>query len=153
MFRRAKVVAVAVSILTLLSMLKIWTGIFLGEPTATDSRTLPEGLDPAYSDAPGIPDGRDRAGLDATGGAASGGAASGGAATSTVATATAEAGAPDPVMVPPGRRIGLALAAPALALAVVTLALGLGGQVLLELSGTAAANLYDPTGYVQAVLG
>ena len=55
-------------------------------------------------------------------------------------------------MVPPGRRIGFALAAPALVLASVTLALGLGGQLLLDLSGTAAANLYDPTGYLQAVL-
>ncbi|MGN7156689.1 monovalent cation/H+ antiporter subunit D family protein [Dietzia cercidiphylli] len=160
----AAAVAVAVSILTLLSMLKIWTGIFLGEPTATDSRTLPEGMNPAYSDAPGIPDGRD---LTGSGAADTGTATATAAATTSTAAATAAptdtaianatdaaaAGPPDTVMVPPGRRIGLALAAPSLVLAAVTLTLGLGGQLLLELSGTAAANLYDPTGYVQAVLG
>ncbi|MBB1018590.1 monovalent cation/H+ antiporter subunit D family protein [Dietzia sp. DQ11-71] len=159
----AAAVAVAVSILTLLSMLKIWTGIFLGEPTATDSRTLPPGLEAANSDASGVPDGRDPTGAGATttgpatGTSAAPTATAGSTATTTATTTTAAAdeaeAEADPRMVPPGRRIGFALAAPALALAVVTLGLGLGGQLLLELAGTAAANLYDPTVYVRAVLG
>lgn len=44
------------------------------------------------------------------------------------------------------------LAAPALALAVVTVSLGLGGQLLLSLSETAAAGLYDTSTYVEAIL-
>ncbi|MEH6380542.1 MAG: monovalent cation/H+ antiporter subunit D family protein, partial [Dietzia cercidiphylli] len=106
------------------------------------------------SDAPGIPDGRDLTG-SGTAAPTSTAAATAAPTDTAIATATdaAAAGPPDTVMVPPGRRIGLALAAPSLVLAAVTLTLGLGGQLLLELSGTAAANLYDPTGYVQAVLG
>ncbi|MEW1936727.1 monovalent cation/H+ antiporter subunit D family protein [Dietzia maris] len=158
----AAAVAVAVSILTLLSMLKIWTGIFLGEPTATDSRTLPAGIEPANSDATGVPDGRDRqgpatpaAGTPATPATPATATATspGGTAVRADTEAQAQAGKEVAVgVVPPGRRIGFALAAPALVLAAVTLALGLGGQLLLELSGTAAANLYDPTAYLQAVL-
>ncbi|MBB1026405.1 monovalent cation/H+ antiporter subunit D family protein, partial [Dietzia sp. DQ11-38-2] len=89
----AAAVAVVVSILTLLSMLKIWTGIFLGEPTPTDSRTLPEGLDPAHSEATGIPDGRDvdgrhRDGVEITGAAAGATPTHTMAPASTTATAT-----------------------------------------------------------------
>lgn len=46
----------------------------------------------------------------------------------------------------------LRLAAPALVLAIVTVSLGLGGQVLLDLAGAAAAGLLDTSSYVEAVL-
>lgn len=115
----AVVVMVIVSLITLQSMLKIWSGVFLGEPGPVDDRTLPAAPAPAdetspYGENP------------------------------SASTLT---------LLPERRRIGFALVAPALALACVTLAVGLGGQVLLDLSSTAAANLYDPSGYVEAVIG
>lgn len=146
----AAVVAVVVSIFTLLSMLKIWAGMFLGEPTASDSQTLPASLDPGNSDADGVPDIRGDHWATIGTPAPSFPAASG-STTATVPSPCATHPASSP-QVPPGRRIGIGLAAPALVLASVSLGLGLGGQLLLELSGTAAANLYAPAGYLQAVL-
>ncbi|MER7168480.1 monovalent cation/H+ antiporter subunit D family protein [Micromonospora sp. NPDC000207] len=94
----AAVVMILVSLVTLLSMLKIWSGVFWGPV-----------------------------------GEGSGGEGSGGE--------------------PAGRRIGVALAAPAVVLATVTLGLGLGAELLLTLARIAAAGLHDPSGYVEAVTG
>ncbi|OYX58329.1 MAG: hypothetical protein B7Y93_01890 [Micrococcales bacterium 32-70-13] len=52
-----------------------------------------------------------------------------------------------------GTRIPVALALPAVQLAVVVVALGLGGELLLSLSQTAAAGLIDTGAYVEAVMG
>lgn len=48
-------------------------------------------------------------------------------------------------------RIGVALAAPAIVLAVLTIALGLGAELLLGLSATAADGLVDTSAYIEAV--
>ena len=57
----------------------------------------------------------------------------------------------EPVRVTP--RIGPALAAPGLSLALISVGLGLGAQLLMSLSRTAAAGLVDTGPYVQAVMG
>ncbi len=94
----AAVIMLVVSLVTLLSMLKIWSGVFWGAaPTSGESEP--------------------------------------------------------PVASVRGSRIGLALAAPAVLLALVTLGLGLGGELLLGLSETAAQGLLDPTAYLEAVSG
>lgn len=51
-----------------------------------------------------------------------------------------------------GTRIPVALALPAVQLAVIVLVLGVGGELLLGLSQTAAAGLFDTSTYVQAVM-
>ncbi|MCA1942488.1 MAG: monovalent cation/H+ antiporter subunit D family protein [Yonghaparkia sp.] len=51
-----------------------------------------------------------------------------------------------------GTRIPVALALPAVQLAVLVVALGIGGELLLSLSATAAAGLIDITAYVEAVM-
>jgi len=94
-------IAVAVSLITLMSMLKIWGSLFWGRP--------PE---------PG-PD-------------------TGGGGTATVVRTAA-----------PKARIALVL--PAAALTALTLCVGLGSQILLELSAQAAAHLVDTSTYVEAV--
>lgn len=50
------------------------------------------------------------------------------------------------------RRVGMALAAPAVALVLATLVFGIGGELLLSLTSVAADGLVDTTPYVQAVL-
>lgn len=67
----------------------------------------------------------------------------------TAGGATTEVLASAPALPRPTR---LALASPALLLAAVSLMLGLGGEGLLSLAETAAANLYDTSGYAEAVL-
>jgi multicomponent Na+:H+ antiporter subunit D len=52
-----------------------------------------------------------------------------------------------------GTRVPVRLALPSLQLAVAVVALGLGGELLLSLSQTAAAGLIDITAYVEAVMG
>lgn len=52
-----------------------------------------------------------------------------------------------------GTRIPFALALPALQLALVVVVLGVGGELLLSLSQTAAAGLIDTAAYIEAVLG
>lgn len=101
----AAVVMILVSLITLLSMLKIWSGVFWGKEED-------------------IPDE-----MPATGG-------SGGVATDTRTE----------------RRIGVALAGPAIVLAAITVTLGLGGELLLSLSQTAAQGLFDTSAYVTAVM-
>lgn len=99
----AAAVMIVVSLIALLSMLKIWSGMFWGRDTAADGVTHPPGPD--------------------------------GSAVQTEQRA----------------KIGAALAAPAIVLAALTLALGLGAEVLLALSQTAALGLLDPTSYLEAV--
>lgn len=105
----AVVIMLLVSLITLLSMLKIWSGMFWGRPQAAQ----PE---------PTIVTG-------------------GGLTTETDTQTETDT----------GRRVSAALAAPAVLLAVVTVSLGLGGELLLTLSETAANGLLDPRVYVEAV--
>jgi multicomponent Na+:H+ antiporter subunit D len=93
----AALVAVAVSLFTLLSMLKIWGKMFLGKPEESSSEVV-------------------------------------------AAVGTKE------------RRISVALIAPALVLAVITLTFGVGGELLLGVSATAADGLVDTSAYVEAVM-
>ena len=108
----AVVVMLLVSLVTLLSMLKIWSGMFWGRPSAAPPEPAPT-----------------------TG-------AGGGAATKTAARTETDT----------GRRVGTVLAAPAVLLAAITVSLGLGGELLLTLSETAANGLLDPRVYVEAVI-
>lgn len=61
------------------------------------------------------------------------------------------AGGDTAVAVRTSRRIGAALAAPAVALVLVTLGFGLGGELMLSLSSVAAGGLVDTESYVRAV--
>ncbi|KQU00199.1 monovalent cation/H+ antiporter subunit D family protein [Sanguibacter sp. Leaf3] len=126
----AVVVMVLVSLVTLLSMLKIWSGVFWGSPTP------PETDDPDLAQHSG--------GIDPSGGS---GSPAGNPSPVGTLTVPAQATAV------PQRRIGAALVAPGLVLAVVTLGLGLGAELLLGLAETAAAGLLDPSAFVEAVTG
>lgn len=101
----AAALMIVVSLLSLLSMLKIWSGMFWGGDTAGGDATRAQPAD----------------------------------------------GPPTAVRTAERPKIGAALAAPAVVLAVVTLALGLGAELLLSLSQTAALGLLDPTSYLEAV--
>ncbi|MGK4217546.1 monovalent cation/H+ antiporter subunit D family protein [Kocuria marina] len=107
----AVIVMLAVSLVTLLSMLKIWNGVFWGC---------------AEAPAPHAP-------------APAGDGAVATASDGVVATAS-------------GRRISAALAGPAVVTACLTLALGLGAEVLMGVSTTAAEGLLDTSTYVKAVM-
>ncbi len=138
----AAVAMVVVSLITLLSMLKIWSGMFWGR-----SEHAPD--DDAAARVRPVP-----AAVGASGGA-DGTSDQAGAAPVPAARSTAAAGAvtgpaTDAVV---GRRVGLRLTMPALALAAITTTLGLGGEVLLSLAEVAAGNLADTTAYVEAVRG
>lgn len=111
----AAVVMIVVSLFTILSMLKIWSGIFWGGRTAEDQ---PEA-------EPGFPAGTNLGTL-----------------TRKQVRQLAE----------PTPRIGVGLAAPGVILAALTLGLGLGAELLLTLSQTAAQGLLDPSSYVNAVM-
>ncbi|MFF0903599.1 UNVERIFIED_CONTAM: monovalent cation/H+ antiporter subunit D family protein [Kocuria sp. CPCC 205316] len=89
-------VAVGVSLFTLLYTLKIWGKMFLGKPEESSSEVV-------------------------------------------AAVGTKE------------RRISLGLIAPALVLAVITLTFGVGGELLLGVSATAADGLVDTSAFVEAV--
>lgn len=102
----AMAVMIAVSLITLMSMLKIWGGVFWGK--APDEDVSPVSADPNGA----------------------------------VATATRTT-----------PRIRTALIVPGLILTATTLGIGLGAQVLLDLSAQAANGLMDTSGYVEAVLG
>ncbi|TCP52988.1 multisubunit sodium/proton antiporter MrpD subunit [Tamaricihabitans halophyticus] len=99
----AAVVMLLVSLITLLSMLKIWSGVFWGKDEVADGGQL---------------------------------------GTAPVLTATREK----------TQRVGALLAAPAVLLAAITVGFGLGAELLLSLSQTAAAGLADPTAYIEAVI-
>lgn len=121
--------ALVVSLVTLLSMLKIFGKVFAPTLTGAATRGPDDDEDEDAADAPVgepvVPVGEP--------------AVAGGAAVATAARTRTRA----------GRR---ALAAPAVALASVTVALGLGAQGLLGLTSTAADGLLDTSSYVEAVL-
>lgn len=121
-------IAIAVSLITLMSMLKIWSGPFWGGNGPAGSqegtRTIPGGS------AAGSPGGSNR---DSAGGRTD------------VATVRSTVKAP--------ARVRASLIAPAMVLTGVTLALGIAGQGLLALSGQAAEGLLDLTAYLTAVNG
>ena len=121
----ALAVMVIVSLITLLSMLKIWNGMFWGDPKTPAP-------DPAAGQDP-----------DGEGATLGGGVA--------LVTRTEETRTEEATSTVPRRRISLWLAAPAAILALLTLAIGLGGEVLLGWAETAAHGLMDTTGYVEAV--
>ncbi|MDO5499430.1 MAG: monovalent cation/H+ antiporter subunit D family protein [Propionibacteriaceae bacterium] len=119
----AAVVAIAVSLFTLLSMLKIWGAMFLGEPSPLPASVADEETVPAEP----ADEGEEQ-----------------GAVTRGVPTLTRTPDhAPD--------RIPLGLILPGAALALVTLALGLGAEGLFLLAEAAASTLLDPAVYVEAV--
>ena len=126
-------VAVIVSVFTLLSMLKIWTGVFMGsEPEGLQERAL------AYQERM-----HGKRYLRT--------AAQAGTPTLTVGPPTAATSAvlagEQAVKVP------AKLIIPGALLAAVTLFFGLGAELLMMLSATAAENLLNPMDYVEAVSG
>ena len=123
--------AVLVSLFTLLSMLKIWSGVFWGQ----DPDERGQEAERAPHTMAHTPTGADPDPTDPTSRAA----------TATTGVAVADGSAA------PQRRIRPALVLPALTHAVVTIGLGIGAQGLLELAGTAAEGLVDTSRYVEAV--
>ncbi|WP_285730248.1 monovalent cation/H+ antiporter subunit D family protein [Nocardiopsis sp. ATB16-24] len=101
-------IAIAVSLITLMSMLKIWSSVFWGRPPEPERELR-------MADGP----------------------SKGGTTTITAPSAVT--------------RIRTGLVLPAVALTAVTLCVGLGGQLLLDLSAQAAAHLLDTSAYVEAV--
>ncbi len=120
----AVTLVVAVSLLTLLAMLKIWNGVFWGADPEDEAG---HSFTPGSSGA--VPDQTDPM-------------------SSTLLRRAKVAITEGP---PGGMPRGLIL--PGLALAVLSLAVGLGADVLLGLTGTAAQGLVDPSAYVSAVTG
>ncbi len=121
----AAVVMVAVSLITLMSMLKIWAGTFWGDekvPPVPEPDSHPWPLERGPEVAAG---------------------------THTVLSPVRRPTEPSRER---RRRIGPALLAPSLFLSAITLGLGLGGELLLGLAETAANGLLDPGPYVEAVL-
>ena len=127
-------VAVAVSLFTLLSMTKVWNGVFWG-PAPDEPQDGPTG--PALA--------AEVAGAKEL-------------------EADTDAPAPDestddpaaPVITeqrPRRRRMRPALVAPAVVLATISVILGIGGEGLLTLAEQAAAGLVDVSAYVEAVTG
>lgn len=136
----AVVIMLFVSLITLLSMLKIWTGMFWekgsgGPATKSGTVITSETRDPYAQEASYTPE----LATEAT------------RAQVSTLSGTQTIIETDESTVP-ARRINFSLAAPAVVLAIITIAFGLGAQFLLTLSGIAAEGLYDTTDYVQAVL-
>jgi len=136
----AVVIMLFVSLITLLSMLKIWTGMFWekgsGGPATKSGTVITSATrDPYAHEASYTPE----LATEAT------------RAQVSTLTGTQTIIETDESTVP-ARRINFALAAPSVVLAIITVAFGLGAQFLLSLSGIAAEGLYDNTDYVQAVL-
>ncbi|GIG54990.1 monovalent cation/H+ antiporter subunit D family protein [Demequina activiva] len=118
-------VMVLASLVTLMSMLKIWSNAFWGKPQA------PDGSSPAPHPWP----------LER-----------GAHAHHEASTVLSPVQHPEDATHHERSRISLPLALPAVFLVVVSLALGLGAEFLLGLSETAAQGLVDTSGYVEAVL-
>src|SRR5690625_417830 len=136
----AVVIMLFVSLITLLSMLKIWTGMFWekgsGGPATKSGTVITSATrDPYAHEASYTPE----LATEAT------------RAQVSTLTGTQTIIETDESTVPT-RRINFARAAPSVVLAIITVAFGLGAQFLLTLSGIAAEGLYDSTDYVQAVL-
>ena len=125
----AVIVMLAVSLVTLLSMLKIWNGVFWGS---------------ARESSPG-----NGGGSGAGGGPAAGAVGSGAGTMPAPAPASHD---DDAAVTTSGPRISAALAGPAVVTACLTLALGLGAEVLMGVSTTAAEGLLDTSTYVKAVM-
>lgn len=136
------VIAVVVSLFTLLSMLKIWASVFNGKRSADVERYAAEGrvrerenlLDDEYVDERTV---AEEAALAIEHNEPPRG------------TTTTE----DDPHGHRGTRIPFALALPSVILAAITVSLGLGADFLLGLSAQAAAGLLDTAAYVSAVLG
>ncbi|MBB4929429.1 multicomponent Na+:H+ antiporter subunit D [Lipingzhangella halophila] len=134
----ASFVILAASLLTLLSMNRLWNGVFWGpvqrEPadavTETDTDTAAPGA---------IVDGASDDGA--------GGAPASNGAVGVVSRRRAHAKAASPLT-----HVSPALAAPAVVLTLVSLAIGLGAEGLLTLTQQAAAGLIDTSSYVEAVM-
>lgn len=122
--------AVVVSLFTLLSMVKIWNGVFWGDAPARD-RAMPERVP--------VPAG-------GAGDAPPPGSAGASDSEPEPAAAVEEPGAPT------GFRRAL-LVAPAVVLATVTAALGPGAQPVIDLSTAAAEALLEPSAWIAAVAG
>ncbi|MDO5662449.1 MAG: monovalent cation/H+ antiporter subunit D family protein [Brachybacterium sp.] len=169
----AAVVALIVSLITLLSMLKIWNAVFaptiagLGKGvTASGDRGSGAPRDGlldrlrrgGMQDAPGVstqetaPDepGSGRGGRETVSVIAGSHRADAEGATAQAVPDDAEAQRSETVLPGP---TPLRLALPALALSAITLSLGIGAEGLLDLVGTAANGLMDTSAYVQAVIG
>ena len=133
----AGAVAVVVSLFTLLSMMKIWNGVFWGYAPGEEPRAAPASV---QIHAAGPIDPRYQATVEAP------------------ATREAEqvghvvaAHRPDEEVVLP--RVPLRLVLPGAFLAAVSVTIGLSAEVLLGLAQTAAEGLVDPSGYAEAVRG
>lgn len=119
-------VVVVASLLTLVSMAKIWNGVFWGPPgrVSEPADAAPDRhAEDAPSSEPGVEEGTERIRQ----------------------RVHAKAGRPL-------THISPLLAAPAVLLTVLSLGLGLGAQGLLVLTQQAADGLLDPSPYVEAVL-
>ncbi|GAA4689558.1 hypothetical protein GCM10025781_02950 [Kocuria gwangalliensis] len=165
----AVVVMLLVSLVTLLSMLKIWNGVFWGGSKSSEKTSTSNADDdaPAASPADGdLPEaspsgtaaastsGRKQSVAEpASVAQSSGGVATKEAPTASATRADPETRASSATAVAERPRIGMALAGPAVFTAATTLGLGLGAELLLGLSATAAEGLLDTTAYVQAVMG
>jgi len=135
------VVALAVSLFTLLSMMKIWAAVFNGKRPAEIEHRAAEArirvrnglLDDEPVDDSAVTEEAEHAieHLDAP-----------------RSTAAAEDDPHDHR----GTRIPMRLSLPSLILAAITVGLGIGGEGLLQLSEQAAAGLLDTSSYVEAVL-
>ncbi|MDO5493113.1 MAG: monovalent cation/H+ antiporter subunit D family protein [Nesterenkonia sp.] len=127
------IVAVVVSVFTLLSMLKIWTGVFMGPE--------PENLEADALESQARMHGKRYLRVEAQ------------AETPTLsigpptATTTAVLEGRQAVKVP------IKLIIPGAILAAITVFFGLGAELLMMLSETAAEQLMDPSDYVEAVSG
>lgn len=124
-------VAVVVSVFTLLSMLKIWTGVFMGaEPENLEERAL------TYQERM---HGKRYLRIQAQ-------------AESPTLTIRPPTGTMSAVLAgEQAVKVPLKLIIPGMILASITLFFGLGAEVLMMLSETAAQNLLNPEGYVEAV--
>ena len=136
----AVVIMLFVSLITLLSMLKIWTGMFWekgsgGPATKSGTVITSQTLDPYAQEISYTPE----LATEAT------------HAQITTLTGTQTILETDEAAIPK-RRINFALAAPSVTLAAITVILGLGAQFLLTLSGIAAEGLLDTSTYIEAVL-
>lgn len=135
------IVAIAVSLFTLLSMLKIWAAVFNGKLPQDSERRAAEAR---VRETAGLLDDEpvEAAAVDAEMQAVR------------ERHDTARAGeSDDDTHDHHGPRVPLRLALPALQLAAITVCLGIGAEFLLGLSEQAAAGLIDTTDYVVAVIG
>lgn len=135
----AVAVMVVVSLITLLSMLKIWSGVFWSLPWAAS----PEQKEHAVTPLPDAPSHASPVG------AAGGETAIAVAEPETLAQKEAAAEAAAKAL----PKVRLSLILPSVALALVTLTIGVAAEPLLAWSETAAQGLLDTTPYVEAVLG